>query len=223
MSPLLDLLLLRWPELLTATWQHIYISLGSVALGALLAVPLGIWLSTREHISRMVLGVVGTIQTIPSLAFFGFVLPILGIGILPAMSVLFLYSLLPILRNTYTGIREVDPALIEAGRGMGMNSRQLLFMVKLPVALPVIMAGIRISTVYIISWTTIAALIGAGGLGDLIWGGMNVYDIWLIVAGTIPAALLALLAGFTLGRLEKTVTPRGLKAGYTSGEGEFNI
>jgi osmoprotectant transport system permease protein len=212
MSPLLELFASRWPLILNATWQHVYLSLGSVALGTLLAIPLGIWLSSRENIARVALSITGTIQTIPSLAFFGFVLPVLGIGILPAMSVLFLYSILPILRNTYTGIREVPPALIEAGRGMGMSNWQLLFMVKLPMALPVIMAGIRISTVYIISWATIAALIGAGGLGDLIWGGMNVYDIWLIIAGTIPAALLALLAGFTLGKLEKAVTPRGLRA-----------
>lgn len=211
MSPLLDVITLRWPEILSATWQHIFLSMGSVALGTLLAVPLGIWLSTRESAARVVLGLAGMIQTIPSLAFFGFMLPVLGIGVLPAMLVLFLYSLLPILRNTYTGIREVPPALIEAGRGMGMNNRQLLLMVKFPLALPVIMAGIKISTVYIISWATIAALIGAGGLGDLIWGGMNVFDVWLIVAGTIPAALLALLAGFILGRLEKVVTPRGLR------------
>ncbi|MFZ5634790.1 MAG: ABC transporter permease [Bacillota bacterium] len=211
MNPLLETLNSRWPDILSATWQHIYLSLGSVALGILLAVPLGIWLSSREKAARLVLGAAGMVQTIPSLAFFGFVLPVMGIGILPAMSVLFLYSILPILRNTYTGIREVRPALIEAGRGMGMNNWQLLAMVKLPMALPVIMAGIRISTVYIISWATIAALIGAGGLGDLIWGGMNVYDIWLIIAGTVPAALLALLAGFSLGRLERAVTPRGLR------------
>lgn len=212
MNPLVELVVSRWPEIVTATWQHIYLSLGSVALGTLLAVPLGIWLSTRENIARVALSIAGTIQTIPSLAFFGFALPVLGIGVLPAMVVLFLYSLLPVLRNTYTGIREVPGPLIEAGRGMGMNDWQLLVMVKLPLALPVIMAGIRISTVYIISWATIAALIGAGGLGDLIWGGMNVYDIWLIIAGTIPAALLALIAGFTLGKLEKAVTPRGLRS-----------
>jgi osmoprotectant transport system permease protein len=211
-NPLLELLTRSWADILVATWQHVYLSLGSVALGALVAVPLGIWLSSRQNIARVVLSIAGTIQTIPSLAFFGFTLPVLGIGVLPAMVVLFLYSLLPILRNTYTGIREVPGELIEAGRGMGMNDRQLLFMVKLPMALPVIMAGLRISSVYIISWATIAALIGAGGLGDLIWGGMNVYDIWLILAGTIPAALLALLAGFTLGRLEKAVTPRGLRS-----------
>lgn len=211
MISLIETLTSRWPDILIATGQHIYLSLGSVALGILVAVPLGIWLSTREKTARIILGAAGMIQTIPGLAFFGFVLPVMGIGILPAMSVLFLYSILPILRNTYTGIREVPPALIESGRGMGMSSRQLLTMVKLPVALPVIMAGIRISTVYIISWATIAALIGAGGLGDLIWGGMNVFDIGLIVAGTIPAALMAILAGFILGRLEKAVTPRGLQ------------
>ena len=212
MNQLVDLITTRWTDICVATWQHIYLSLGSVGLGILLAVPLGIWLSERENIARVVLSAAGIIQTIPSLAFFGFMLPLLGIGVVPAMTVLFLYSVLPILRNTYTGIREVPAALLEAGRGMGMNKWQLLFMVKLPLALPVIMAGVRISTVYIISWATIAALIGAGGLGDLIWGGMNVYDMWLIVAGTVPAALLALLAGALLGYLEKAVTPRGLRA-----------
>lgn len=212
MNQLIDLVTSRWTDIYVATLQHIYLSLGSVGLGILLAVPLGIWLSDRENIARVVLSAAGIIQTIPSLAFFGFMLPLLGIGVVPAMTVLFLYSVLPILRNTYTGIREVPAALMEAGRGMGMNKWQLLFMVKLPLALPVIMAGVRISTVYIISWATIAALIGAGGLGDLIWGGMNVYDMWLIVAGTVPAALLAILAGALLGYLEKAVTPRGLRA-----------
>lgn len=212
MNSLMDLIVAQADKIILATWQHIYLSLGSVFLGASLAIPLGIWLSAREKIANVVLSVAGTIQTIPSLAFFGFVLPVLGIGVVPAMSVLFLYSILPILRNTYTGIREVPGPLVEAGRGMGMNKWQLLIMVKLPMALPVIMAGIRISTVYIISWATIAALIGAGGLGKLIWGGMNVYDIRLIIAGTVPAALLAIVAGFILGRLEKAVTPRGLRA-----------
>lgn len=212
MNQFIDLVTSRWTDIYGATLQHIYLSLGSVGLGILLAVPLGIWLADRENIARVVLSVAGIVQTIPSLAFFGFMLPILGIGVVPAMTVLFLYSVLPILRNTYTGIKEVPPALMEAGRGMGMDKWQLLFMVKLPMALPVIMAGVRISTVYIISWATIAALIGAGGLGDLIWGGMNVYDMGLIVAGTIPAALLALLAGALIGYLEKAVTPRGLRA-----------
>ncbi|GBF32552.1 osmotically activated L-carnitine/choline ABC transporter [Desulfocucumis palustris] len=211
MSPIFELLATRWPEISVALWQHIYLSMGSVAFGILISVPLGIWLSSRDKTARMVLGVFGAVQTIPSLAFLGFVLPVLGIGTLPAMTVLFIYSVLPILRNTYTAIKEVNPALLEAGTGMGMTARELLFMVKLPMALPVIMSGIKISTVYIISWTTFSALIGAGGLGDLIYGGMNVYDLGLIVAGTIPAALLAILAGSILGRLERAVKPRGLR------------
>jgi len=194
-----------------ATLQHIYLSFGAVLAGALMAVPLGIWLTGREKAAQACLSVTGTIQTIPSLAFFGFALPVLGIGFFPALTVLFLYSLLPILRNTYTGLKGVSPALIEAGKGMGMSDRQLLFMVKLPLALPVIMTGIRISSVYIISWATFAAFIGAGGLGDLIVTGIQTMDIYFILAGAIPTALLALVTGWLLGLLERAVTPRGLR------------
>ncbi|MTI80991.1 MAG: ABC transporter permease [Firmicutes bacterium] len=210
MSGLMDIFINRIDEILTLTWQHIYITIGAVGLGALVAIPFGIWLAGRKQIAKYILGIAGTIQTIPSLAFFGIAFPILGIGLLPAMTVLFMYAIFPILRNTYTGISEVDPALIEAGRGMGMSNWELLIMVKLPMALPVIMNGIKISTIYIVSWATVAALIGAGGLGDLIFGGITMVDINLIIAGTIPASLLALALGFILNRVEKAVTPRGL-------------
>lgn len=212
MNDLIQTVMSRHMEILTLTWQHIYITAGSVALGAMLAIPLGIWLAGRERVARYVLGIIGTIQTIPSLAFFGFAFPVLGIGLLPAMTILFLYSVFPILRNTYTGIREVNPALVEAGRGMGMNQWELLTMVKLPLALPLIMGGVKISTIYIVSWATVAALIGAGGLGDLILGGISMVNIHLILAGTIPASVLALIFGFVITQVEKAVTPQGLKA-----------
>ncbi|GAW94118.1 ABC transporter permease [Calderihabitans maritimus] len=198
--------------MLRATAQHILLSAGAVFFGALVAIPLGIWLTRHERIAKIALAVSGTIQTIPSLVFFGLILPVLGIGVLPAMVVLFFYSILPILRNTYTGIKKIDPAYLEAGTGMGMNSKQLLFMVKLPLALPVIISGVRISLVYIISWATLAALIGSGGLGDLIISGLQTYDAQLIVGGAVPAAMLAVLAGYLLGRLEKALVPRGLRS-----------
>lgn len=197
-------------RLLLATRQHLAIALTAVLLGALVAVPLGIYLTRREGLARFVLAATGIIQTIPSLAFFGLTIPFLGLGVAPALMVLFLYSILPILRNTYTGIKEVDPAFIEAGRGMGMNSFQLLTMVELPLALPLILAGLRISTMYIVSWTTVAALIGAGGLGTLVLGGIAVYDVRLIVLGVVPAALLAFVAGRLIAWVEKRVTPRSL-------------
>jgi osmoprotectant transport system permease protein len=200
----------NFDRLLLATRQHLSIALTAVVLGTLVAVPLGIYLTRREGLARIVLAVTGIIQTIPSLAFFGLTIPFLGLGVLPATLVLFLYSILPILRNTYTGIKEVDPALIEAGKGMGMDSVELLLMVELPIALPLILAGVRISTMYIVSWTTVAAMIGAGGLGTLVLGGIAVYDARLIVLGVVPAATLALLAGRVIIWLEKRLTPRGL-------------
>jgi osmoprotectant transport system permease protein len=211
MNELIEVFADRHAEILALTWQHIYITIGSVGLGACIAIPFGIWLAAKDNIAKIVLGTTGAIQTIPSLAFFGLTFPVLGIGLLPAMTVLFLYSIFPILRNTYTGIKEVDPTLIEAGRGMGMNNWELLTMVKLPLALPVIMNGIKISSVYIVSWATVAALIGAGGLGDLILGGISMVDINLIIAGTIPASLLAIVLGFILNQVERAVTPRGLR------------
>lgn len=202
-NELVEFLGRKGDAILSAAAQHLFLAFGAVFLGVLVAVPLGIWLARHERYAQPVLGVVGIVQTIPSLAFFGFVLPFLGVGATPALVVLFFYSLLPILRNTYTGIRGVERSYIEAGLGMGMGARQLLALVVLPLAFPVIMSGIRISTVYIISWTTLSALIGAGGLGDLILGGIATYDAYLIAAGTIPVALLAVLASLFLGWIER--------------------
>lgn len=197
-------------ELLLKTWEHLYISLIAVLLGILVAVPLGIILTRTTRIAGFVMGVVGVIQTFPSLAILAFLIPILGVGTVPAILALFLYSVLPILRNTYTGIRGVTQGLLEAGRGMGMTGWQRIRYVEVPLAMPVIMAGVRLSTVYLIGWATLASFIGAGGLGDFIFNGLNLFRTDFIIAGAVPVTILALITDFLLGRLERWVTPKGL-------------
>lgn len=212
MKELISVIVERHDLILNATLQHISIALLAVLIGTAVAVPSGILLTRNKKTASIVLGISGVVQTIPSLVLFGLALPVFGLGFKPALIVLSLYSILPILRNTYIGINEVDGKYIEAARGMGMSGLQRLYMVELPIALPVIIAGIRISLVYIISWATVAALIGAGGLGDLIWTGLQSYDKNLIMAGAIPASLLALLVGAIIGAIQKKATPRGLKS-----------
>lgn len=183
-----------------------------VSWAILVAVPLGI-LATRYHsLERLVMGVGSVIQTIPSLALLALFIPLgLGIGNKPAVVALFLYSLLPIMRNTYTGIKGVSPELKEAANGMGMTPMQLLFKVELPLAVPVIMAGVRTATVIAIGTATLAAMVGGGGLGRYIVRGLNLMRDYLILVGAIPAAAMALLADFLLSHVEQWVTPEGLK------------
>ena len=211
MKELFDVIVKRQDAILTATLQHINIALLAVLIGAAVAIPSGIWLTRNKKTAGIILGITGVAQTIPSLVLFGLALPVFGLGFKPALVVLSLYSILPVLRNTYIGISEVDDKYIQAARGMGMSGMQRLYMVELPIALPVIIAGIRISLVYIISWTTVAALIGAGGLGDLIWTGLQSYDRNLIIAGAIPASVLALSAGLIIGVIQKKATPKGMR------------
>lgn len=193
----------RKMELWTALLQHIEISFTALFFAVLISLPLGIWLTRHRKAADGIIGVTSVIQTIPSLALLGLLIPLVGIGRIPAIITLTAYALLPILRNTYTGIREVDPALLEAADGMGMNARRRLLKVELPLAMPVIMAGIRTATVLIIGTATLAALIGAGGLGDLILLGIDRNNTGLIVLGAIPAAALALVFDFFLKRLEQ--------------------
>ncbi|MFC4409596.1 ABC transporter permease [Chungangia koreensis] len=193
------------------TWEHLYISFIALLLGVIVAVPVGIWLVRLPKIADFVLGVVSIIQTFPSLAILAFFIPLLGIGKLPAIVALFLYSMLPILRNTYIGVKNVDKNLLEAARGMGMNSFERVMKVELPLSIPVIMAGIRVSAVYLIGWATLASFIGGGGLGDFIFDGLNLFRTDLIVGGAIPVTLLALIIDFLLGRLEYYATPKGIR------------
>jgi osmoprotectant transport system permease protein len=200
----------RRAELLFLTAQHVLLVLVSAGLAVALGVPLGIALARRPRLARPVLAFANLAQTIPSLALFGFLIPVPfigGIGVRTAIVALVLYSLLPILRNTVTGIQQVDPAVLEAATGMGMTPGQRLRLVELPLALPVILAGVRVATVVSVGTATIAAAIGAGGLGTYVFRGLATVDSRLILAGAIPAAALALLADGLLGAVQKSARP----------------
>ncbi len=183
----------RKGELLTTLIEHIQLSFIALLIAVLIGVPLGILLTKTKRISELVINIAAVMQTIPSLALLGLMIPLFGIGKVPAVIALTIYALLPILRNTFTGIDEVDGSLVEAARGIGMKTMRRLLKVELPIAMPVIMAGIRTAMVLIIGTATLAALIGAGGLGDLILLGIDRNNTSLIIIGAIPAALLAIL------------------------------
>jgi osmoprotectant transport system permease protein len=182
---------------------------------AALAVPLGVALTRRAGWAGPVLGAAGVIQTVPGLALLAFMIPVLGLGLDAAYAALFLYAILPILRNTHAGIREVDPELLQAARGMGLTPGEVLRHVELPLATRTIMAGIRTSTVITIGVATLAAFIGAGGLGEPIVTGLQLNDTRLVLSGAVPAALLAILADQALGRLERRLAPWGTVASPT--------
>jgi len=203
----------RQDVLLKTIWEHLQISLLSLIIAIAIAVPLGIILTRYKRVSEPIIGLAAILQTIPSLALLAFLIPFFGIGTIPAIIALIAYGLLPILRNTYTGIQEVSPSLKEAATGMGMTSFRRLTKVELPIAMPVIMAGIRTSMVLIVGTTTIAALIGAGGLGELILLGLDRgADINLILLGAIPAALLAIILDLILRGFEKLSKRAGFKS-----------
>ena len=193
-------------DILRATWQHILIVTIAIVIAVAIGIPLGIWCERRARSGRIVLRGVDVIQTIPSLALFGFLIPIPfigGIGPRTAIVALTLYSLLPIVRNTLVGIRGVDRNVRDAGVAMGLTPRQLLREVELPLAMPSIVAGIRIALVTAIGVATIAAAIGGGGLGDLIFRGVAMVNTTLILEGAIPAALLAIGADLILTAVER--------------------
>ncbi|WP_414044778.1 ABC transporter permease/substrate-binding protein [Macrococcus equi] len=192
----------KW-ELLQTLFEHIQISFIALLIATLIAIPLGIWLTRHTKIAEPVINIAAMMQTIPSLALLGLMIPFFGIGRVPAIIALVIYALLPILRNTYTGIKEVDPSLKEAAQGIGMNTFRQLSKVEIPLAMPVIMAGIRTAMVLIIGTATLAAFIGAGGLGDLILLGIDRNNMNILLLGAIPAAMLALIFDFVLKRLEK--------------------
>lgn len=190
-------------KLLTQVVQHLGLTFLSLFLAIIIGVPLGILIARKRKLSGSVLGIAGILQTIPSIALLGFMIPAFGIGATPAIVALFIYALLPIIRNTYTGITEVDPMVIEAAKAMGMNRKQRLFKVEFPLAMPVIIAGIRTAAVINVGVATLASFVAAGGLGEFIFGGISLNNTNMILAGAIPAALLAIFLDQTIAVLQK--------------------
>jgi len=206
-----DFLLTHKREVAMLTAEHLWLVSISMVLAVVIGLPLGILLTRRPKLKTIVFGSTNVIQTIPSLALFGLLLPLPWLGVRVdrlAITALALYALLPIVRNTYTGIAGISPPVREAAVAMGLTSRELLWHVELPLASPVILAGIRTATVITIGVATIAAAIGAGGLGEFIFRGIAMVDNGVILAGAIPAALLALLADLLLGGVEKLLARR---------------
>jgi len=197
-------------KLVQQTLTHVGLTFLSLCLALLIGVPLGILITRQRRLAAFVLGLAGVLQTVPSIALLGFLIPVLGIGVGPALVALFLYALLPIIRNTYVGITEVSPTLREAARGMGMTDFQVLTRLELPLALPVLFAGIRTATVINVGVATLAAYVAAGGLGEFIFGGIALNNPTMILAGAIPAALLAVLFDFLLAKVQQ-FSGRGLR------------
>jgi len=200
----------NWEQILSRAGEHVYLAFSAVALSCLVGIPIGLLINRNKRLANAVISVANVLQTVPSLAMFALLIPLVGIRDKNAIVALFLYALLPIIKNTYIGIRNVDPSVIEAAKGMGMSRTQILYKVQTPLAVPVIMGGVRIATVTGIGVATIATLIGAGGLGTLIYQGIGMMNYPMMISGAIAAALLALLTDFILGLLEKKMTSKGI-------------
>lgn len=200
-------------KVLQALYEHVvFLVLLPVTLGVIVAVPLGIAAAKSKRMRGVILGTVNIIQTVPGLALIALMIPLgLGIGYKPAVTALFLYSLLPIVRNTYTGLNGIDPSVREAATAMGLPPWKMLWRVELPLAVPVIMAGIRMSMVVAVGYGALAALVGAGGLGVFITRGLGLLRDYLILVGAVPSALLAIVVDLLLGRVEVALTPKGLR------------
>lgn len=208
-------------QIVSLLLEHIEMTAISVGFAIVVGVPLGILVSYVKKLDKPIIGAANVVQAIPSMALLGLAIPLLGIGTLPAVVMVIIYSLLPIIKNTYTGIAGIDPDLVEAARGIGLTKWQVLRKVKLPMALPIIMAGVRISAVTAVGLMTMAAFIGAGGLGYLVFSGIRTVNNLQILAGAIPACILALLVDFLMGLVEKLVTPISLQKEFTRAKGEL--
>ena len=200
-----------WDKLPVAIGQHLLFTLVSVAIGFALGLVLGILLSRRPKLSGVVLPVLSVFNTIPGIVFIGLLVLAWGAGTATVLVALGIYATFPVLKNTYAGLVSVDQQYIEAARGCGMSAIQSLIRVELPLALPTIIGGLRMSTVYTVSWAVLASMIGLGGLGNFVYRGTSSNNNTLILLGAIPAAILAILFGAVIDVLQKKVTPRGLK------------
>ena len=197
-------------QILSLLIDHINLTLTSVTLAIFIGIPIGILISHFKTMNKAVMGIANTIQAIPSMALLGFLIPFLGIGVMPSIFMVVLYSLLPIIKNTYTSIEGINPQMIEAAEGIGLTKLQILFKIQIPMALPVIMAGVRISAVTAVGLMTIAAFVGAGGLGYLVFSGIRTANSYQILAGAIPACLLALFIDWSASIIERLVVPKGI-------------
>jgi osmoprotectant transport system permease protein len=203
----------NWRHLLELSGQHLQLSLTAVVMGLVVGVAAGVLISHYRPLVAPVLWLVSVFQTIPALAFIGFVMIFLGLTRATGITVLFFYTLMPIVHATYTGLTQVEPGVVESARGMGMTPMQILTKVQLPLALPVILVGVRVAAVIAVGTASIMSLAGAGGLGQEIFAGIDRVQDKMILAGALPAALLAVLAEVAIGALEKLLTPQGLQAG----------
>ncbi|GAA0435629.1 ABC transporter permease [Lentibacillus halophilus] len=201
----------RLPDLLETLYEHVIISGIAILLGCIIAIPIGIFLSwtSIRWIKSTILNITNVFQTIPTLALLAMLLPLFGIGMKPAIVALFLYSLMPIMKNTYAGFESIDSEIIQSAEGMGYSPLQRLLQIEIPLAVPYIMSGIRLTTVYIVSWAVLAGLIGGGGLGQLIVTGMGLNDQPLIIAASVFSMILVLITDFLLGTVEKLFSRKG--------------
>ena len=208
---MMDFISSNGTDLLYKTWEHLYISIISLGIGIIIAVPVGMAIANTKRLAGWILTLAGVLQTVPTLAVLALMIPLFGIGRVPAIIALSAYILLPILNNTIIGVRNIDPDLRDAAKSMGMTKGQVIKSLEIPLATPLILSGIRLSSVYVISWATLASYIGAGGLGDYIFNGLNTYQPELIISATIMVTIIALLADYCLALAEKWITPKGLK------------
>ncbi len=211
LSSFISFVIDRKDEILKLFMQHIQLTVLSILIAVLIAVPLAILIVRYRKLSVPVIGFANVVQSVPSLALLGFLIPVLGIGSKPSIVMVVMYSLLPIVKNTFTGLTNINPALVEAADGMGLTNTQVLLKVRFPLAMPIIMSGIRISSVTAVGLMTIAAFIGAGGLGYLVFSGVQTVNNNMILAGAIPACLLAIFLDFIIGKVENIVVPEGIK------------
>lgn len=211
MNTFIEQLVTKKSEILSLLLEHIQLTIIAVLIAVIIGVPLGILITKNKKLANAVIGFANLTQAIPSLAILGFLIPVIGIGSAPAITMVVLYSMLPIIKNTYTGITNINPDMLEAAKGLGMTSGQTLKLIKIPLAMPVMMAGIRMAAVTAVGLMTIAAFVGAGGLGYLVFSGIQTVDNNLILFGAIPAAVLALVIDWITGKIEEATMPNGIK------------
>ena len=217
MSNFISFMVERKEQILSLLIDHMLLTVVAILFAIIIGIPLGILISNVKSLRKPILGAINLLQAVPSMALLGLLIPILGIGSLPAISMVVMYSLLPIVKNTFTALTNIDENILEAARGMGLTNSQTMMKIKIPMSLPVIMSGVRISAVTAVGLMTLAAFIGAGGLGYLVFSGVQTVNNNMILAGAIPACLLALLIDFIFGKIEVAVTPKGLDIGKKKG------